>query len=406
MPPSVQSTLERPTSYVPPSSESVVIDEEILNTPLTDTEARAVKKLEKRSKLPNKLTAGLGAAAILLSTVSFMYHNDVETNRELAASSNSEIHSLDDEKAPQLRSSIFYLAGFDTRNADVYGERVGKVAIQQFVPGNNESVDYGDAPLNPEKIAKNIIEIATKQNLEAISLAGYSMGGEVVAQVADYIITNTPIQVQALIFNSTPDGTQGLRSETQSDLTNMVNALKLLPNSEYSTVARWAITMAQEHDRYTNGDLLSNITNFSKTSSDVYELVQEHRRPGAWLLVDQAGAIKNSNLESTLSHIGSMRSDKRMPVIIYMGAEDPNDDTVVNVKVSSKNICSYSSKAHLSCYSIPVPHAIHTSYLYDSDAYKQAASLYTDDIQAAIEFEDTQYKLTHNLLSAPRVRLY
>lgn len=367
-------------------------DEQLLHEDLTTDEVKLVKQFERKQKRRTRAIATLSGAAIAFSTLSHAYWSDIETNRELSQLSQPEIRPIG-EIDPLLDSSIFYLAGFDTSNGDVFGDRV-RVAIHQRVPGNDMSIDYNDAPLDPKEIAEQIISEATEQKLDSISLAGNSLGGIVSMEVARYIILNSSIQIDAIFLNATPDGSKGLRPETQSDLAAMIDVLQF-PGAKYSKFARYAITMLQESGRYTQGDsAFENISDFLTTSNTVMGWVEESRRPGAWLLVDQASAVTNANLKDIFEDIGEQRDTRRMPVIVTMRTTNPADDTVVDVEKSSQNICDYADAAGLNCEIVLVDGATHTSYQFDTEAYTAALSANTDEFKDALEDERTQYAYT------------
>lgn len=392
--------LQNPPENLPVAArphDEALSPEENLHT----LDEKFTKTIERRHKRRLRGIATLSGAAIALSSLSFAYWQDVHANQELSLQSQPDIYTLDTENQDAVGESIFYFAGFDTRNGDVFGKKVGAGALHEIVAGSDMSIDYGDAPLEPTEIAKKIIAVADEKGLHTISLAGNSMGGDIAAEVAEYIITHSSLDVAAIILNSTPDGIKTLRHETQKDLSSMLSVLQAIPGSKYSTPVRWGITMAQENGRYTQGaDFTENIQSFFSTGSEVWDWVSERRRPGAWLLVDQASAIMDSNLEDTLQKIGEKRGEKRMPVIITMRATNPNDDTVVDVEQASENICEYSEAALLDCFEVNVEGAIHTSYLYDSDAYRAALANHSEEITAAIEREATfsmlgRYSMTY-----------
>lgn len=377
-----QTVSEKPLSF----SDSYGIDEKY--------EQKLLKKNERRSRRRARLPLKLGAAALAVSSLSFTYWHDVETNRTHSIESQPEIRSVGEQTNELIKNtSTFYLAGFDTRNGDVFGERVG-VSIQQIVPSTAESINYGDAPLDPVEIAKQIIGYSEDRNLDSIALAGNSLGGIVAAEVGEYIILNSDIQVEAIILNATPDGSKGLLPETQGDMATMMDSLQAVPGSKYSTFARYAATLIQDNGSYTHGDgPIDTINDFIRSSNSVWQQVQEKRRPGMWLLVDQALAITNADLEKIIKNIGEQRGEKRMPVIVSMRTLNPDDDHVVDVVESSQNICEYADEADLSCEIVYVDGAHHTSYEFDTEMFSTAIAKSAEDIKDEIQSEESQYVL-------------
>lgn len=367
-----------------------------------DLDPKQLKKFERKMRRRERAVAWLSGLAIVSSSISFGYNSDVLANQERASISQPTIETINDANND---SSIFYLAGFDTRDGTVYGDRLS-IALHQFIEGSDESINYGDAPLEPEEIAKKIIEHAENQNLSKVSLSGNSLGGIVAMKAAEYIIANSTIEVESIVLNATPDGSAGLLSETKGDLAMMMEALEKIPNSKYSSFARYVMTLAQEKDRFIHEDTLWDaITSFSETSDTVLEQIKERRRPGMWLIVDQALAIINANMKDSLMNIGKLRDEKRMPVIVIMRTQNPMDDSVVDVETSSKNICEYAKDANLDCTIILIPHASHTSYDFDSEQYSLAIAPHTEEITRAIDREKSAFAISRfgGYLNADRI---
>lgn len=374
----VRSSPERIPPHARSNTSSDFLDEKI---------ADKIEKLgNKRAHLPLKL----GAAGIALSSLIFAYNHDVAANQEKSHISQPSIETITKAEA-QSESSIFFLAGFDTKDGKVFGQKVG-ITLQQITPGGGESINYGDAPLEPVEIANKIISYAEEKQLTSISLAGNSMGGIVSIKVAEHIITDSYLEIDAIYLNSTPDGKAGLRPGTKSDLAAMIDVLEVIPNSKYSNVARYALTLAQESDSYLHEDTLKDaVESFVSTSNRVIEQVNQNRRPGVWLLVDQALSITHADINNSLANIGELRGEKRMPVVVYMGAENPTDDTVVDIEKSSTDICSYAEEADIYCSFVPVKDSIHTSYLFNTENFATALEPFTEDIKQQIQNEKTSH---------------
>lgn len=392
------------SEYVQPTPPALLTFRDSVSSELTrsipdnleaaEFDSKFQKKNEKKSKRRGRIPIAMGAITLVLSSATVAYQLDVQENKEKSLVSQPQIETIGQPVDPDLfNSSIFYLAGFDTKDGSVYGNKVG-TAIHQFVPGRDESINYGDAPLEPVEIAKKIIEHTEAEDLSSISLSGNSLGGIVATKVAEYIVVNSDIEVDAVILNATPDGSSGLLPGTKGDMATMMEVLQNIPDSKYSSFARYAMTMAQESDRFLNEDsLLDGINAFQETSETVIEQVKQQRRPGMWLVVDQALAITNADMEDSLTNIGALRGEKRMPVIVSMRTENPAHDTVVDVEKSSRNICRYARAALLACTIVRVEDATHTSYLFDTDKYSAAIAPRVNYLKQAIEDENRRYEL-------------
>lgn len=388
--------------YAPSSTEKTPVPYQ--TTRVFDDEAllqKEVERLGKRHTRLNRFMAGFALTAVLTSPVN-VYMNDVRANQHTAALSTPEIDPIQNsvEHEPTFSDvPIFYLAGFDTPNGGVFGEKLS-IALHQIRPGEDFSIDYGNAPLSFEEIATQIVDEATETGIDTISLAGNSQGGIAATEVAKIIVRDSDIQVEALYLNATPTGLETLRPETRENYDKLMLLLQL-PDSEYSSFARYAATMAQGIERFTNGDsLFENIDDFVKVSNETIELIQEKQRPGMWLIADQAHAIINADIEGSLSSIGEVRGEKRMPYIVTMRPKNPLDDTVVDVEKASDAICNYADNADLQCKIVLVENSPHTSWDFNTDAFTEAIASNREEIVEGINYEDIAFSMSRSAVSA------
>lgn len=364
----------------------------LFNKPTPDSIEIGLKRQKRRAQLHGSIAC---AAAVTTIVAPFhAYARDVIDNKIAAAESTPTIDSipqksitplspeaaalLDPEVTKSLEalrstSAIFYLAGFDTADGSIYGKKLS-AAIHQISPGDDESINYGEAPLDSTEIGKKIIEHAERQGITRITLSGNSLGGYVALETALYIMEHSDIEVEAIINNSTPAGSEGLLPNTKRDLATMMNLLKF-PESKYSDAARAAATIAQESPRFNDGNLVENFVDFWKVFFETQEAVQEKRRPGMWLLVDQALAINNVDLKDIIKRIGALRGEKHIPILIYMRAENPKDDTVVDVEKSGNALREYAEEADIQFEIAYVEGQRHTSYDFNSDAFAEALAV-------------------------------
>lgn len=383
----------RPTSYTTSVVSETALPEgreEVLSKKLLKRNERIIKR---RMRLPIKLAA----AALTLQSLWAGYNIDTHINRLEAAESEPDIKVLSQEYVnPAEPSTTFYLAGFDTRNGDTFGEQVG-VAIHQILPGVDASIDYGNAPLDAEEIAKRIISYAEEAGLSNISIAGNSLGGKVAAKVVEYIVLNSYLEVAAVITNATPADSDDLRPKTQNDLATMMGVFENLKgvDAKHSTFARYALTLAQEHENFVNTN--SGIFDpgaFWEVSGKTWERINENRVPGMWLTIDQALAITDIDLEEIMMNIGKQRGEKRMPVFVVMRTANPDDDTVVLVEQASKKICDSAAKAGIVCTIVQVQDAIHTSYRFNTQIFTDALAPVAEPIRSDMDQEALEFALS------------
>ena len=391
--------------------------EQVYQSIIEEDDKEAIEIALRKQTWRNRLHKILAATAALMTVAAPVntYARDVIENKERASLSRPTIDPIYPEDVRQLseetqklvdleaiealkklnaKSSIFYLAGFDTVDGSVYGERVSP-ALHQIVPGEDESINYGEAPLNPEEIGEQIIELAKSQNKTRISLAGNSLGGIITLQTALYIMENSDLEIDAIFNNATPNGSKGLRPETKKDLATMMDWLEKIPESKYSDAARTFATIAQESPRFTDGDLSENISDFITVYNETRESINEKRRPGMWLLVDQALAVTNADLQDIINRIGALRGTKHIPYLVNFRPTDAADDAVVDVANSSEEVCGYAITAGVQCSIAFVEGQRHTSYDFNTDAFAEAlaANGLAKDIRDGIARERTYYSM-------------
>jgi len=355
-----------------------------------------VERLERKSqkKIERRGRRNLGALALLTTTALglSLYWADVHENQQIEETASTDVdflyEPLDEANSD---SAVVFMDGFGTYDADILTKYLGPV-VQQAVDGELWSVSYGNAPLNAENITRDIIELAEERDIDRVSLVGYSAGGIISMQVAEDLLEQTDLKVEAIIPISTPDGTNGLRPARQEEM-KAIDWLGYIPGSAYSTGVRQVGEMYFRRDQFTEGDPVQNWNNFWKVWNIVGDAIEDERIPGTWLLVDQVLAISNANLEARLDAIGDVESTQQKPVIMYLGTAKPGYDYMVDDNTSSENICSYADKAGLQCYIYDVPGAIHTRPDLKNEEYMQTVADATDEIQDAIDIEERRLEV-------------
>ncbi len=357
----------------------------------TPPQSRFIEKLNKQRRLP----LALAGTAISLTSLVGVFNADIQAGKAIASQSQPEINPINVESYTEGSSATFYLAGFDTKNGDILAKKM-HIVTTMVAPGEAESVNYAEAPLDHVEIAKQIIEYVAVHKPERISLVGNSGGGTVAFEVADYLTQHTDIEIETIQVKETADGYENLTPESQEKINMLIGIARGVKDGKYSRFARYGLTMAQESERFTSGeDIWMNIGKFFETSGDAWQEVSEKRRPPAWGAVDQALAIANSNIQQNIKNIGERRGERRMPIIIYYRTLHSEDDTVVDVVSSSRNICYiYAPEAGLSCTIVFVDGEPHTSYQFDTEANIKGLAPSQDSLIAQIELERKSYALS------------
>lgn len=321
----------------------------------------------------------LGASALLAFVITPVtaYSSDVIYNYHQIAEASISIS----ERAGPLSelnndAALAILNGFGTQNANDIIKYQGE-ALQNITDGSLYSVNYQNAPLDHQAIANQLIEMAEDNGLDRISIVGYSAGGNTGANVALRIIEQSEVDVPAIIFNLTPDGTDGLHPDKQNDL-QFIDTISSIPGIKYSKHARFIMEMAVRLEHNPG-------SNFWKTFNQTSDAVYNDKLPGFKLMIDQAMDVVESDIRSNLLKIAEIteKENKLKPVVVYLSAE-PGADYMVDNQVSSKNICSYAQEAGLECIIIEVPNIKHNRPDISSDEYLKAIITASDKVNNAL----------------------
>lgn len=356
---------------------------------------KANQRYERAIKSWERLPLRIAGIAIAATTLIHGYTSDVDTNKQRAYESLPELVTISQETEPSNISGVFYLGGFDTISGDPMAEDIGP-ALSHLLPGHIISIRNGDSVHDPELLGQQIIKQADQDGLLDISLAGNSMDGITMAEVADYISYNSDLPVTAVFMNDTPSGYDGLKPPAQTNLSALLSFVTIFKDSEYSTYAKYLITMVQGIPRFTQDkNLLENIGDFFTVSNETWQDIVNGRRSPMWQVTRQAWELKNSNLQATITHIGQLDPMKKRPVFIIARTTNPADDNIVDVEKSTNDICQYVNDAQLSCMIIFVDGVHHTSYNFDSEAY---ANAFTNQpiITQKIALEQGRYALQNS----------
>jgi hypothetical protein len=342
--------------------------------------------------------AHFGIATFMLSFIALTqaYNTDVAANKEAAEESAPQM-ILTTEDSAHPTDANFYLGGFDTTGGNSIAQDVGP-AINQIVPGDNVAIHTGESIRDPQLLGNTIVDYSEEEGYETISLIGNSMDGITMAEVADYISYNSDLPVKTVVMNESPNGYEGLKPEGQTNLEWLLGFVSSVKDSEYSTYAKYLVTMVQGIPRFTQDENpLTNVNNFFKVSDETWQDIVTGRRSPMWQVTRQAWALKDSNLQATISHLGQLDPKKMRPTFILARTTNPDDDTLVNVDTSTKATEQYLKDAKLDYDIVYVDGVHHTSYNYDKEAYGKAFSNQTV-ITNKIATEQARYALQNSTI--------
>lgn len=347
---------------------------ELSNTQFNDA------KIEKYiNRLGRRGHRYLGASALLAFVVNPIaaYSSDVIHNYNQVSEASISISMRSDPLSEDNNNSaLAIMNGFGTQNADAIIKYQGE-ALQNITDGSLYSVNYRNAALDHQIIADQLIDIADKNGLDEISIVGYSAGGNTGASVALNIIKQSDLDVPTIVFNLTPDGTEGLQPDKQGDL-QFIDVVSSIPGAAYSKHARFLVEMVVRLENNPGSD-------FWKTLNQTHDAVYNDKLPGFKLMIDQAMDIVESDIRSKLVEIGEIveKENKLKPVIVYLSAE-PGADYMVDNQSSSQNICNYAQEAGLECIIIEIPNILHNRPDISSDEYLKSIIGSSNEINSAL----------------------
>lgn len=346
---------------------------------LTGYEKKLVKRFERKQQRRARLPKLMASLAIASNTLSLGYWADVKHNQEMEAAAEVSINVIAEEPLLEENShkATVVIDGFNAFDADYLSDKMGD-AIRQVADGQVWALGYNNAILQRGDIYEKIIAMAKDRGITHLSIAGYSMGGIVGVETASDLVVESGLEVESLIFISTPDGYDGLREHQKNELAFGQWLSSHIAGSEYSTVVRKAGEVYFYRDTFTEGELgewwdvqknapivTENVSRFFKTVGEVAMRTSGPKQATMRLLSQQIFKIAQADINGEFEKINKMRGDKQMPVVLYFGTQAPSYDHVVDDKRSSENICTYADKSDLSCSIYYVPGAIHSQY-YDT----------------------------------------
>ena len=386
-------------SELPPKTESASAAAD--NDDLTSYEKKLVRRFERKQKRRARIPKLMAGIAIATSTLSLAYWNDVKENQEMEASAEISINVI--EEAPldpdNSHKATIVIDGFNAYDADYLSGKLGE-SIRQVADGQVWSLGYNNAILKRSEIYEKIVSMAQERGITHVTIVGYSMGGIIGAEAASDLVTESPLEVESLIFISTPDGYDGLRDYQKNELAFGQWLASNISGSEYSTAVRKAGEVYFYRDVYTKGQLgewwdlqknipvvWDNIPRFFETVGDVANRTSGPRQTTMRLLAQQIFKIANADISGNFEAISEMRGEKQMPVVLYFGTGSPGYDYIVDDKESSESIGEYADESDLSYTVYEVPGAIHSQYYKTIDEYMQMFTEASDTTESKIAYE-------------------
>lgn len=343
----------------------------------------------------------LGAFSTLLCTTTFLsaYHYDATVNEQIANESSIYLKTIEDNNSD---TTIIFSDGFNTINANYLAQKLGP-SVQQISDGANiESIHTGDAAPDAEITAKLILEYADNNDIEHLSLFGYSIGGISTVKIAVEILKmSDDITIDAIYLASTPDSIDSLRQDKKDLISGLTEFLANIPRSEHSSYIKFLVTLGFHKEDFMPGeDLWTSLANFDADSftynwDDAYRIVSERKRPSLATLEQQL-ELARTDIARDIEAIGNETEDKNTPTIVYLKITEPGSDNIVNNAKSSKNICDAARKADVPCMIIDVEGSQHAEYYTDDSVQAYTSALSANQVRIT----DSIHPPTYTLFSA------
>lgn len=340
-------------------------------------DAKIEKYINRLGRRGYRYLGGLAVLGVVVNPVA-AYSSDVIHNYQYVSEASVDISARSDPLSEEYSdSALIILNGVGTQNANSIAKYQGE-ALQNITDGSLYSVNYRNAPLDHQVITDKIINLADNNDINRISIVGYSAGGNTGVDVALNIIKDSEIDVPTIVFNLTPDGVEGLQPDKQEDL-KFVDTIASIPGARYSKHLRFLAEVVSRMDQNPNADFWKTL----RTTSDV---VYNDQLPGFNLMMDQVMDIVESDIRSRMIEIGKItrQQNKLKPVIIYLAAE-PGSDRVVNNQLSYENICGYAQEAGLECIVIEIPGITHDRPDVGAEEYLKSIIASSDEISEALD---------------------
>lgn len=343
-------------------------------------EAQAIKH-EKRRILIQKLSIRAVSTLLVLGVPVSAYAADVRENQELQShSSISVVPYANPLNKANDHNALVFTDGVGTNNADILTKYMGP-AIQQVEDGQLWSVGQNNASLSPQAIADQTLKLVKERGITSLSLVGQSAGGSITMETYEDIRKKSNIPIRTIFFAATPDGLDGLQPEQQKNI-DLIKFIAKFPGATYSTPIRFIGEMLLESDNYSSGTLTDNVSNFISTAQHVDSALKDQTIPGSWLMIDQALAIENADIDDRNKTIGKASSDIPLPTEVYLGMKS---DPIVNEQKSSHRIGDSAKSAHIPYFYYEIPDGVHGQPQFSVDSYTKMLAAAKNEIQNSVK---------------------
>ena len=329
---------------------------------------------EREAKRRERLRVIPGSIAIVAA---LFYYGDVLDNYQEAQSSTPTIDVFHVPEGEPATSATLFFAGLGDNDGWRLASSQGPIT-DHVLDGEWWSVGYNNAFLSEETMAQDAIELAEERGITTVSVYGYSAGGPISLKTTVSILENSDLLLQSAWLDSAPAGDEGIRPEQRQTRDTLMSVLDWVPSARYSTPIRYLAEMAFRSSQFTDFE------QFLKVSDFVMKGLEEGRIPGTWLIVDQASAAMDDDVDESLAKIAELREDSLKPTTIALGTAQPGIDPIINNDVAPRNTCIDSNAVGIPCFIYGIPGAVHNLPEVANEQYHEIISGAAPKLKAII----------------------
>ena len=322
--------------------------------PLSERERRKIRRSLERhpARVCTKLgTIALGAALIL--------HTDITINKLRLSHTDPHIHRITEAIDPENRDEMtVYMDGFAGNDGSWITSKMAP-AMQAARDTNIAALEYDQNGISVPEIAKDIAAIAAEDNLETVSLHGYSIGGMIALETAAILQEKYGITVPFIFLDQTPSTANTIKATVRDPASTlfvdiMGTAKTFGLDIEYSGIARGIFDTVSPND------------------------VSHLKDSTTKLMRDQFIYGTSTDTEVSVERLG--KNPFTAPTLVYLSSTSPERDYMVDLPEAENDYRELAETYGLGFITIQIEDAIHSRPDLTLDAYQTAMDSAHDEI--------------------------
>lgn len=315
--------------------------------------------------------------------------------QELLHTEPSIIDVTDEQISPDRpdTATVFAL-GFGGLTAEDVASGLSAEFSQQ---GEVWALHYDNKGINIHKLVEVIIAKAKEEGVTKLSFYGISIGGVIELAIAEEIITGDYgiTDIPAFTFDSTPINEDVLKSSYAEEGALQRDLHEIFGIRARGKIARWAVEMYLNRDRYWIEDRQFNkemdfLTAFIKTSNMVIKnTILSPEAASNQLLNSAYLEFSSLNAEDLINSIGEFQEDNNRPKTTWTYIGGPGD-YIVDTKESSEQFGEIISEAGFADMQVAlVPGIIHGLPLRTPEIYQETLDTVIPNMNQAIVYQNS-----------------